>query len=108
MLAHLEQELDPLSYHHWGEQAAYHICRELTAYLLSHQKGSCPFVLSAWPLEIKSTRSPQQGWSWTSAVDTHKQPNPEPVALGKCTLILLSNSCPAILSFGMLTQMIIK
>jgi hypothetical protein len=41
-----------------------------------------------------------------SAVDIHKQPNPEPVALGKCTLILFFISHPAILSFGMLTQMV--
>ncbi len=42
-----------------------------------------------------------------SAVDIHKQPNPEPVALGKCALILFFISCPEILSFGMLAQMII-
>ncbi len=41
------------------------------------------------------------------AVDIHKQPNLEPVALGKCTLILFFISRPAILSFGMLTQVII-
>jgi hypothetical protein len=42
-----------------------------------------------------------------SAVDVNKQPNPEPVALGKCTVILFFISCPAILSVRMLTQMII-
>jgi hypothetical protein len=42
-----------------------------------------------------------------SAVDIHKQPNPDPVALGKCTLILFFISHPVILSFGMLAQMII-
>jgi hypothetical protein len=30
-----------------------------------------------------------------SAVDTYKQPNPEPEALGKCTLILFFISHPA-------------
>ncbi len=39
MLAHVDQELDPHSYHQWGRLAAYHICRVLTAYLLSHQRG---------------------------------------------------------------------
>ncbi len=43
MLAHVDQELDPLSYHQWGSLAAYHICRVLTAYPLSHQRGSYPF-----------------------------------------------------------------
>jgi hypothetical protein len=43
MLAHVEQELDPLSCQHWGRLAAYQICRVLTAYLLSHQRGSYPF-----------------------------------------------------------------
>jgi hypothetical protein len=38
MLAHVEQKLDPLSYHHWGRLAAYHICKTLTAYILSHQR----------------------------------------------------------------------
>jgi hypothetical protein len=42
-----------------------------------------------------------------SAVDVHKQPNPEPVALGKCTVILFFISRPAILSVGIRTQMII-
>ncbi len=42
-----------------------------------------------------------------SAVDIHKQPNPEPVVLGKCTVILFFISRPAILSVGMLTQIII-
>jgi hypothetical protein len=42
-----------------------------------------------------------------SAVDIHKQPYPEPVDLEKCTLILFFISRPAILSFGMFTQMII-
>jgi hypothetical protein len=42
-----------------------------------------------------------------SAVDIHKQPNPEPVALGKCTLILFLISLPVIWSFGMLSHMII-
>ncbi len=37
MLADVEQELDPLSYHHWGGLAAYHICRVFTAYL--HNRG---------------------------------------------------------------------
>jgi hypothetical protein len=38
-----------------------------------------------------------------SGVDTCKQPNPEPVVLGKCTLMLFFIFRPAILSFGMLT-----
>jgi hypothetical protein len=38
-----------------------------------------------------------------SAVDTCKKPNPEPVALGKCKLILIFIFRPAILDFGMLT-----
>jgi hypothetical protein len=42
-----------------------------------------------------------------SAVDIRKQPNPDPVVLGKCTLILFFISCPAILSFGMLSQMVV-
>jgi hypothetical protein len=42
-----------------------------------------------------------------SAVDIHKQPNPEPVALGKCAVILFFISRPARLSVRMLTQMII-
>jgi hypothetical protein len=41
------------------------------------------------------------------AADIYKQPNPEPVALGKCTLILFLICHPVILSFGMLSQMII-
>ncbi len=41
------------------------------------------------------------------AVDIHKPPNPEPGALGKCALILFFISHPAILSFGMITQMVI-
>jgi L-amino acid N-acyltransferase YncA len=40
MLAHVDQVLGPLSYHQWERLAAYHICRVLTAYLLSHQRGS--------------------------------------------------------------------
>jgi hypothetical protein len=42
-----------------------------------------------------------------SAMDIRKQPNPEPVALGKCTLILFLISHPVILSFGVLSQMVI-
>jgi hypothetical protein len=42
-----------------------------------------------------------------SAMDIRKQPNPEPVALGKCMLILFLISHPVILSFGMLSQMVI-
>jgi predicted ABC-type exoprotein transport system permease subunit len=38
-----------------------------------------------------------------SAVDMCKKPNPETVALGKCTLILFFIFCPVILSFGTLT-----
>jgi hypothetical protein len=41
------------------------------------------------------------------AVDIRKQPNPEPVALGNCTLMLFLISHPVILSFGVLSQMII-
>ncbi len=37
------RSLTPLSYHRWGGLAAFHICRMLTAYLLSHQRGSYPF-----------------------------------------------------------------
>ncbi len=42
-MAHVDQELDPLSYHQWVSLAAYHICRVLTDNLLSHQRGSYPF-----------------------------------------------------------------
>jgi hypothetical protein len=42
-----------------------------------------------------------------SAVDIRKQPNPEPVAFGKCMLILFPISHPVILSFGMLSKMVI-
>jgi hypothetical protein len=38
-----------------------------------------------------------------SALDTCKKPNPEPVALRKCTLILIFIFPPAILDFGMLS-----
>jgi hypothetical protein len=44
MLAHVNQELDPLSYHQWARLAAYHISRVLTAYLLSHQRGVLPIL----------------------------------------------------------------
>jgi hypothetical protein len=37
------KSLTPLSYHQWGRLAAYNICRVLTAYLVSHQRGSYPF-----------------------------------------------------------------
>jgi hypothetical protein len=42
-----------------------------------------------------------------SAMDIHKQSNPEPMALGNLYVNIVLYSCPAILSFGMLTQMII-
>ncbi len=46
MLPHVEQELDPLSYHHWGRLAAYHICRVLTAYFLSNRGGPTHSLIS--------------------------------------------------------------
>jgi hypothetical protein len=42
-----------------------------------------------------------------SAVDIRQQPNSEPVALGKCMLILFFISHPVILFFGTLSQMVI-
>jgi hypothetical protein len=96
MLAHVDQELDPLSYHHWGRLAAYHICRVLTAYLLFHQRGSYPFSYQSghWGFRLLEAL---RRMVLDSAVDIHKQPNPEPVALGKCMLILFSISHPVIL-----------
>jgi hypothetical protein len=40
------RSLTPLSYHQWGRLAAYHICRVLTAYLLSHQRGPTHSLIS--------------------------------------------------------------
>ncbi len=95
----MEQEPDPLSYHHWGGLAAYHLCRVLTAYFLSH-----PSLISLAIGDLCSLLGALNKDGPGQCSGHSKQPNPQPVALGKCMLILFFISCPAILPFGMFTQ----
>ncbi len=96
MLAHVDQELDPLSYHQWGRLAAYHICRVLTAYLLSHQRGSYPFSYQSghWGfslLEALKKDGPGQH-SWHSQAARPRTCGPRKVYVNIVLYFLSSNT----------------
>jgi hypothetical protein len=104
MLAHVEQEPEPPLLSPLGRAGCLSPLQGADCLSPFSPEGVLPPSLISPAIKDLVNYEPSTRMDLDSAVDIHKQPNPEPGALGMYTFILFFISRPAILSFGMLPK----